>query len=213
MARLLIEMEGVDNRPLNLRVGVNRIGRNPDCDFQIDHANVSSLHCELILSADGVLIRDCNSTNGTFVDGQPIKEAQLRLGQTVHLGDVKMLVENTEINIAIPHFQQPVAVQHKFPEVGVGSPVVIPVGMLICPRHQRSLATYKCKQCNELMCGKCVHVLKRKGGAALMLCPVCSGKVERINAEPPTKKTFMDTLRKTVKMPLDTLAGWTKPGK
>lgn len=213
MARLLINTHGLESRVLTLRPGVNRIGRNLDADFCIDHSTVSALHCELMLSGDGILIRDCNSTNGTFVDGSPIKEALLQTGQTIHLGEVKLLVETAEVSIAIPKFQQAPVVQHKFPAAGVGSAPVVPVGILICPRHERLVATYKCKDCHELMCGKCVHVLKRKGGAALMLCPVCSGKVERINAEPPRKKTFMDTLRATVKMPLETLSGWTSSRK
>ena len=42
MARLLIKTEGLENRTLELRLGVNRVGRDPDCDFPIDHPTVSS---------------------------------------------------------------------------------------------------------------------------------------------------------------------------
>ena len=207
MARLLIQMEGMENRSLNLRLGLNHIGRNPECDFQIDHATVSSRHCELVLSTEGVLLRDCNSTNGTFVDCEPVKEAWLRTGQTVNLGDVKLLVESTEITISIPKFQQPAAAPRKFPPTGVGSPVVMPADALICPRHLQALATYKCTQCSELMCSKCVKTLKRHGGLPLFLCPVCSGKCERINTEPQKKKSFLDILRRTVKLPFAALSG------
>ena len=41
MARLLIKMEGLENRTLELRFGVNHVGRDPDCDFPIDHPAVS----------------------------------------------------------------------------------------------------------------------------------------------------------------------------
>ncbi len=206
MARLLIKMEGFENRSLNLRIGPNKIGRNPDCDFHIQHATVSSVHCELILSAEGVFIHDCGSTNGTFVDRESVKEAQLRAGQTVHLGEVELVVESTEVTISIPKFQQPAA-QNKFPQAGVGSPVVMPGGALVCPRHHNALATYKCTQCSELMCGKCVRSVKRQGGEALFFCPVCNGRCGRINTEPQKKKTFMDTLRRTVKLPFAALLG------
>jgi hypothetical protein len=209
MARLVIKMDGFEDRALNLRIGANCIGRNPDCDFQIDHATLSSRHCELVLSPEGVLLRDCNSTNGTFVDCEPVTEAWLRPGQTVHLGDVQLLVESVEITIAIPKFQQPA---NKFPQAGVGSPVVMPPGALVCPRHSHALATYKCTQCSELMCGKCVRSIKRQGGQALFFCPVCNGKCVGISTA-PKKKTFLDTLRKTVKMPFDALVGRSAPKK
>ena len=201
MAKLLINTKGFENRCINLRLGINRVGRNPECDFQIDHPSISSRHCEFLLSTDGLLVRDLDSTNGTFVDSEQVKEATLLTGQKVTLGGVDLLVESTEITIAIPKFQQPVVVQHKFPQAGVGSPVVMPAGVLVCPRHQEDLATYKCTQCSELVCGKCLHLIKRHGGQALSLCPVCSGHCMRIITEPQKKKTFLDTLRKTVKMP------------
>jgi hypothetical protein len=210
MARLLIELEGFENRPINLRLGVNRIGRKPDCDFHIDHSTVSSLHCEMELSIEGVRVRDCDSTNGTFIDDEPMKEAWLRPGQIVRLGDVKLRVENTEITIAIPKLEQPVA--NKFPQAGVGSPVVMPPGALVCARHLAVIATYKCTQCSEVMCSKCVRSIKRQGGQSLFFCPVCNGKCARISYE-PKKKTFLDTLRRTVKMPFDILSGRSAPRK
>ena len=206
MARLLIKTEGLECRSINLRLGVNQIGRGPDCDFQIDHPSVSSRHCELILSTDGLLIRDQQSTNGTCIDGQPATESWLRPGQNVALGGVILFVENTDVTISIPRFQQPPVVQHKFPPAGVGSPVVMPIGALVCPRHQSDLATYRCIQCSELVCGKCLHVVSRRGGQALSLCPVCSGHCVPIMAEPQKKKTFLETLRKTVKMPFTRLS-------
>ncbi|MEO6035336.1 MAG: FHA domain-containing protein, partial [Verrucomicrobiota bacterium] len=175
------------------------------------HASISSRHCELVLSTDGLLVRDNGSTNGTFVDLKPVIESWVFAGQTIDLGGVSMLVENTDITIAIPKFQQAPILQHKFPQAGVGSPVVMPAGALVCPRHLESLATYKCTQCSELMCSQCLHVIKRLGGQPLSLCPVCSGKCLRIIAEPQKKKTFLDTLRKTVKMSLVTLSGKPAP--
>ena len=88
MARLLIKTRGLENQTLELRFGTNHVGRDSDCDFPIDHPTVSSNHCELVLSSEGVMLRDCGSTNGTFVNGDHVKETWLLPGQTVHLGDV-----------------------------------------------------------------------------------------------------------------------------
>ncbi len=201
MARLLIKTEGLEDRTFELRLGINRVGRDPGCDFPIEHSTVSSMHCELVLSNDGVMIRDCNSTNGTFVNGEPVKEAWLRAGQTVNLGDVELFVENTDVKVTIPKFER----ERPKP------PVVLPGGAMLCPRHPHSQVTYKCTHCKEVMCGSCVRVLQRKGGPLLFLCPLCSHKCKRIAGdEKPKKKGFLDFLPVTVKLPF---AFFTKGSK
>ncbi|MEP6663409.1 MAG: FHA domain-containing protein [Verrucomicrobiota bacterium] len=206
MARLFIQSESVQKRPLDLRLGLNRVGRHPDCDFQIEHDTISSQHCELHLSADGVFLRDCDSTNGTFVNREPVKEVWLQPGQTVHLGEIALLVETIEITIAIPK-------PHKFPPVGVGSPVVMPAGALVCSRHPAVLASYKCTNCEDLICSKCIRSIKRQGGQALFFCPNCSEKCVRVNTGGPKKKTFIETLRATVKLPFTVLSERIHPKK
>src|SRR5580658_4669964 len=170
MARLIIITAGFENQVLELRPGINRVGSSPDSDFIIDHSTVSTNHCEFILAVDGVAFRDCNSTNGSFVNGRPVKEAHLLPGEKVTLGDVELLVESTEANVAIPDYERP----------RPKPPIVLEGGGMICPRHSRAQATYKCTHCQEIMCGACVHVLRRKGGAPLFLCPLCSQKCEPI---------------------------------
>ncbi|HEY5231920.1 MAG TPA: FHA domain-containing protein [Verrucomicrobiae bacterium] len=190
MARLLIKTAGLENQVLELRLGVSRVGRDRDCEFRIDHPTVSSLHCELALSADGIFIRDCDSTNGTFVNGSPVTEAWLVAGQEVRLGEVELLVENTGANVAIPKFER----ERPKP------PVVLPDGMVACSRHAQTPATYKCTNCLDVMCNECVQVMRRKGGLPLFLCRLCSHKAERIGAarQPKKKKGFagfLDTVK------------------
>src|SRR5580692_8009782 len=130
MAKLLIKTDGLEGQTLELRAGVNRVGRAPDCDFSIDHPTVSTIHCEFILSTDGVTLRDCSSTNGSFVNGDPIQEVLLLPGQTVTLGDVELFVESTEANVTIPQYERP----------RPKPPVVRPGGSMICPRHAQAVA-------------------------------------------------------------------------
>jgi len=75
MARLLIKTEGLGKQTIELSMGVNRVGRDPECEICLDHATVSSLHCELALTDDGVYLHDCDSTKGTFIDGELVKHA------------------------------------------------------------------------------------------------------------------------------------------
>ncbi len=178
MARLLIKTAGLENQTLELRLGVNRVGRDPDCEFCIDHPTISSLHCKFSLSNDGVYIQDCNSTNGTFVNDEPVMEEWLDPGQTVRLGDVELFVESTNANIAIPQFE------HERPK----PPVVLPGGVLSCKRHPEEHATYRCTNCREVMCNHCIHIMRVKGGTALFLCPLCSHKCEPLVGVPAKKK-------------------------
>src|SRR2546430_7572490 len=89
MARLVGQSDGVRDRVIELHLGVNRFGRSPDNDFQIQHASVSALHCEVILAGDEVIVRDCDSTNGTFLGGEQITQAILHTGQSLCLGEVE----------------------------------------------------------------------------------------------------------------------------
>jgi len=207
MARLVIKTGGLENQTLELRFGVNHLGRDPDCDFPIAHPSVSTLHCELILSNDGVLIHDCGSTNGTFVNGEPVTEAWLRAGQTVQLGEVKLFVENTDIAISIPQYER----ERPKP------PVVLPDGVILCARHPQLQATFKCTHCGEVMCGQCVHTVRLRGGQPRLLCPLCSYPCEMMHLNvvmpPPKKQPILQTLHRTVKLRLTQLLGLAKSKK
>jgi FHA domain/B-box zinc finger len=59
-------------------------------DFQITQDSVSGTHCQILVDNGKAIIRDLGSTNGTFVNRAPVKEAVLQPGQTIHLGGVEM---------------------------------------------------------------------------------------------------------------------------
>lgn len=192
MARLLIKTEGVGLSQIELRLGVNRIGRDPGCDFSLNHPSVSTRHCELILSADGVVLRDCDSTNGTFVNGQPADEIWLEAGQQVRFGDVELVVESTEAHIAIPKMEPPPPLP---------PPVVLGNGSMLCPRHPDYLANFQCPACREIMCSGCVRIIRIKGGKPHYLCVKCHHPCERIMVERPKKKKgFFGFLQDTVRL-------------
>lgn len=68
---------------------VTRVGRNPDNDVVIrgpDIAVVSGRHAEIEAAGDGFRVRDLDSTNGTYVDGQRISEMVVQPPCTIQLG-------------------------------------------------------------------------------------------------------------------------------
>lgn len=93
MARLVLLSEGFTGRTYDLKVEKTTVGRVPDNAFEIPEASISSHHAEIILKGNEVLIRDLDSTNGTFINGEKISEAVLKPGQILRLGMVEMRLE------------------------------------------------------------------------------------------------------------------------
>ena len=50
------------------------IGRDPDCDIVIPDRQVSRHHARVVVSANGILIEDLGSKNGTYLNNQPVSE-------------------------------------------------------------------------------------------------------------------------------------------
>ena len=77
---------------------VTAVGRVEDNAFQIPEPSVSSHHCEFHLRGSDVVIKDLNSTNGTFINGQELEgEAVLKPGQIVRLGQVEVRLEGATL--------------------------------------------------------------------------------------------------------------------
>ena len=93
MARLIVNPGSPVAWDIELRPGVNLIGRGFANDYKIADPSVSGSHCQVDVSAQGVTIKDLGSTNGTFINRAPIQEALLQPGATVHLGNVELLFE------------------------------------------------------------------------------------------------------------------------
>ena len=191
MARLVIKSAETEDRVIELNLGANRFGRSQVSDVQIEHPTVSAIHCEIVLANDGVMVRDCGSSNGTFVGGRRIKEARLLAGQRLRLGEVELLVETIDVTIAIPKFDMP----------RPAPPVVLPDGSMLCPRHPKAQVTHQCTHCREVLCDACVHRLRRRGGKLMKFCPLCSHTCVPLGGEPREKKSFLGLWRKTIKLP------------
>ncbi len=69
------------------------IGRHSSSSLVIGNSTVSGRHAELILAADRLLLRDCDSTNGTLLNGRPIHTVEsLRDGDILHFGNAMYVV-------------------------------------------------------------------------------------------------------------------------
>ena len=93
MARLVLLSEGLTGRTFELKVEKTTVGRVEDNAFQIPETSVSSHHAEILLRGNDVVIKDLNSTNGTFINGEKVSEAVLKPGQILRLGMIEMRLE------------------------------------------------------------------------------------------------------------------------
>jgi pSer/pThr/pTyr-binding forkhead associated (FHA) protein len=80
-------------RSHELKVDKTTVGRVEDNTFPIAEPSVSSHHCEILLRGSEVLVRDLNSTNGTFINGEKVTEKVIVPGQILRLGQIEMRLE------------------------------------------------------------------------------------------------------------------------
>ena len=69
------------------------VGRAPGNEIPLPYPSVSNRHCIFILSGPDIVLRDLNSSNGTYVNGEAIGEVVLRPGDLIQLGSVEIKFE------------------------------------------------------------------------------------------------------------------------
>lgn len=94
MAKLVVVSEGFAGTVHELKSDRTTIGRLEDNAFQLAEASVSGHHCEIAVEGAEVRVKDLNSTNGTFINNQPVKEAVLKPGQTLRLGQIELRLDD-----------------------------------------------------------------------------------------------------------------------
>jgi pSer/pThr/pTyr-binding forkhead associated (FHA) protein len=103
MSKLVILNQGMTGRTFEVNVERTTVGRVEDNTFQIADPSVSSHHAEIVLQGADLLIKDLNSTNGTFINGEKISEAVLKPGQTLRFGQVELKIDDgTPISAPAP---------------------------------------------------------------------------------------------------------------
>ena len=93
MLRLVILSPGMTGQACELKADKSTIGRLEDNTFPIVEPSISSHHCEMVLRGSEVVVRDLNSTNGSYINREKISEGVLKLGQILRLGQVEMRLE------------------------------------------------------------------------------------------------------------------------
>lgn len=66
-------------------------GRHPESDIFLDDVTVSRRHAEVLRQADGYVVRDTGSLNGTYLNRERIEEAPIANGDELQIGRFKLV--------------------------------------------------------------------------------------------------------------------------
>ncbi|RLS57901.1 MAG: FHA domain-containing protein [Planctomycetota bacterium] len=97
-ARILHVLTGKSKgKRVKLNEGESIIGRDESAQIRLATSEISRQHCLLMPTADGVLVRDLGSRNGTFINGHPIaEETLLKPGDHLSVGPMTFELEGGE---------------------------------------------------------------------------------------------------------------------
>jgi pSer/pThr/pTyr-binding forkhead associated (FHA) protein len=109
MAKMILSMDGLVLKEIQLDKERLTIGRKPHNDIQIDNLAISGEHAAVVTILNDSFLEDMNSTNGTLVNGQPIKKHFLRNNDVVELGKYKLKYMADAQEAAVNEFEKNVA--------------------------------------------------------------------------------------------------------
>ena len=90
MAKLVVSLDGVVIKEVQITKDKTTLGRRPYNDIVIDNLAVSGEHAVLQMVGADVFIEDLNSTNGTYINGKAVKKQLLQHNDTVEIGKYKI---------------------------------------------------------------------------------------------------------------------------
>ncbi|MEO8975907.1 MAG: FHA domain-containing protein [Casimicrobiaceae bacterium] len=90
MGKLVVSLDGVVIKEVQITKDKTTLGRRPYNDIVIDNLAVSGEHAVLQMVGSDVFIEDLNSTNGTYINGKAVKKQLLTHNDTVEIGKYKI---------------------------------------------------------------------------------------------------------------------------
>src|SRR5829696_5255138 len=103
MPKMIVSIDGVVIKEVQLTKDRTTLGRRPYNDIVIDNLAVSGEHAVLQMTGNEVYLEDLNSTNGTYVNGKAVKKQLLQNSDTVEIGKYKIKYIN---EVAGPTFEK-----------------------------------------------------------------------------------------------------------
>jgi pSer/pThr/pTyr-binding forkhead associated (FHA) protein len=86
-----------------LQAGITTIGRDAEREVQLRHSSVSRLHAQIVRQRTGYFVQDLQSSNGTWLNGQPLTApAMLSPGDVLRVGEVELRCEMVPEVVSTP---------------------------------------------------------------------------------------------------------------
>jgi len=121
MPKMIVSIDGVVIKEVQLTKERTTLGRRPYNDIVIDNLAISGEHSVLQMTGGQVYLEDLNSTNGTYVNGKATKKQLLQDGDVVEVGKYKIKFVNE-----VPFSEMATMVQAR-PPVAVAPPPQAPM--------------------------------------------------------------------------------------
>jgi pSer/pThr/pTyr-binding forkhead associated (FHA) protein len=90
MAKLILSLDGQTVREYLIDKERITIGRRPSNDIQIDNLAVSGEHAVITTILNDSFLEDMDSTNGTLVNGEPVKKHYLQNDDVIEIGKYRL---------------------------------------------------------------------------------------------------------------------------
>ena len=102
MPKLKIKNGVKAGKTLTLPEGPATLGRGPQNNFIIADDSISTQHLLIVSGRNLCRIKDRGSSNGTFVNGEPVTNADLKQGDVLRCGDIEMVVDMEVVEGQVP---------------------------------------------------------------------------------------------------------------
>lgn len=178
---------------LSLGQGFTTVGQTIGNTFVLNNASISGYHCEIEVADKEVRIRDLQSTNGTFINEQPITEAVLYTGQILQLGSLQFRLECTEVTIAVPPISKPVREEKETARLANGA-----LACSIFPQLPATVACGHCKKPYHLSALRVIQLASAKRKKPLFFCPACNGQCHPLFKLDEPRESFLSELPKKI---------------
>ena len=97
MACLTVMDGPLKGQRVTLEPPVTRVGRREGSDWVLQDGSVSGAHCEIEKNSTGFVIRDLDSTNGTKVNNEPVKQKPIFRNDIILIGEIPVMLEGDDV--------------------------------------------------------------------------------------------------------------------
>jgi pSer/pThr/pTyr-binding forkhead associated (FHA) protein len=94
MPLLIIASGDLAGKQFELGAARFTIGRSHTCSLVLDMSAISGEHCAILRRGSRYAVQDAGSTNGTLLNGVPVREALLKDGDRIGVGSVEILFQD-----------------------------------------------------------------------------------------------------------------------